>query len=342
MTLRLSSALLVSSALALASCTVNISDPAETEAMVFSAVASHSTRGIIATTNYPVDEPFMVEAVHSGKPFMSGEKVQYDSAQGIWKTEEDFMWPLNGTIVFYAASPILPQISISPEKGVEADWSITTDAEAETDLCFALAEEPCKSHTAVVPIVFSHALSQICFKARSQRHYSSSQTAGNLIQANVITIILDSVKIGGIISEGHFTQNPYWWETDSSKTADYTIYSDKEGQILRVDRYDNPILSHLKTMLLIPQTLPKSAYIEEWHHGTVRTSITDKSTGNIVKDTTYVIPKHERIPLAKYCEKWVPDYKFTFRIAVGLEENTVISTAVTDWTETKEIILGDE
>ena len=331
---------------ALAGCTVNTHEPEQLDSLVFSAVASHSTKAIISTTNYPLDVAFVVEAVHypggtgEGKPFMTAEQVEYDSHEGLWKTKEIYFWPRNGKIVFYAGSPA-SAVSISAERGVEADWSIPDENHASTDLCFAEVEEPCKGHSAVVPIVFTHALSQVCFKARTLRHYSNSQTADNLIQSNIITVVLDSVKIGGIASEGHFSQIPLSWKPDAGSATEYVVYNNKEGKILQCDRYDNPVLTHLNTMLLLPQTISGAAYIEEWHHCRVRTSITDSDTGEIVSDETYTVPKSSVTALAGQSKLWAPGYKFTYRIAVGLED-TVISTAVTDWTETNEIIPGDE
>ena len=75
----------------------------------------------------------------------------------------------------------------------------------------------------------------------------------------------------------------------------------------------------------------------------VRSSVTDLTTGEIISDQTYNIPKTSSRPLTKVCDRWKMDYKYTFRIAVGQEEDdTELTLAVTDWTETKEIILGDE
>ena len=108
-----------------------------------------------------------------------------------------------------------------------------------------------------------------------------------------------------------------------------------------VEIFLNPILENLTTMLLIPQNLSSNVVLEEWHHSTVRTSITDIVTGKIVSDVVYSIPKTSSIQLAKYCKGWAPDYKFTFRVAMGMDD-TEIKTAVTDWLETREIIPGDE
>lgn len=321
---------------------------------MFSAVASHSVKGrhssIITTTNYPLDEPFAIEAVHypdgddstDGDAFMAMQTVNYSFGEDVWRTDEKFFWPQKGKIVFYAGSPIVPEITITPENGVEADWSIPDLEAAQTDLCFARTIEECVAHPAIVPIVFIHALSQICFKARTHRNYSFSYSEGNLIQANVINIILDSVKVHGIISAGHFAQNTRKWTYDPADTVSYTVFSSKEGLPLRVDRYDNPEFRSLGTMLFLPQTLSKDACLEEWHHVEVRTSVTDKSTNTIVSDDSYIIPKYSVISLSEYCERWIMDFKYTIRLAVGLDDKSTLAVAVTDWTETKEIILGDE
>lgn len=315
--------------------------------MVFSATASHSTKSIITTTNYPLDEPFLVQAYYtSGNSknavYIDRETVQYDFSDILWKTDSEYFWPETGTVRFYAGSPILPEIGFTAENGMVAAWSIPSDEDTQTDLCFADATERCESHSATVPIVFSHALSQICFKARTIKQYSYSRQENNYIQSNVINVVLDSVKIGGIVSKGRFTQMPRGWELDGSETAVYTVYKNDEGLQLNCDRYDNPILEKLSTMLLIPQSLPEGAYIEEWHHINVRSSITDTTTEQIVSDGTNILHKTSKISLKRYCPEWETDIKYTFRIAVGMDDPTEITTAVTDWTETKEIIIGDE
>lgn len=319
--------------------------------MVFSAVASHSVKNIITTTNYPLDEPFIVQAVYypdgndgsKGEEFMTRETVHYVHGEALWKTENQYYWPQQGKIVFYAGSPALPQISISPESGVETDWSIPTESETTTDLCFARTSENCSTHSSMVPVVFNHALSQICFKARTVRNYTHSYTEGNLVQANIINVVLDSVKIHGIVSKGHFTQKPRGWSYDPADTVSYTIFNRENGCALKVDRYDNPELKEIGKVLLIPQTLSEHATLEEWHHAEIRTSLTDTSTGQIVSDMSYTISQTSTIPIANHCERWIMDFKYTLRLAVGIDDDkSTLAVAVTDWTETKEIIIGDE
>ena len=319
--------------------------------MVFSAVASHSMKSIITTTNYPLDEPFIVQAVYypdgndgsEGEMFMNRETVRYFYEDALWKSDGQYYWPQQGKMVFHAGSPILPQVSISPERGVETDWSIPTEAETETDLCFARTIENCSVHSSMVPMVFNHALSQICFKARTVKNYSSSYTEGNYIQANVIRVVLDSVKIHGIASEGHFTQRPRGWDLNPSVTSDYTVFRSSTGLELKCDRYDNPELNQIGTMLMIPQPLTEDALLEEWHHAEVRTTVTDSNTGEVLQENKYTVPRHSVIPIRNHCERWIMDFKYTLRLSVGInDDKSTLAVAVTDWTETKEIILGDE
>lgn len=343
---RLSQILLI--ALAAVACSQNYTDYVHDDSLVFSAVASHSVKSIITTTNYPLDEPFAVDAVYypnwqdkPGRSFMSRETVEYYFEEATWKPRDEYYWPENGSMVFYAGSPILPQVTFSTEHGVEADWSIPTDEDTQTDLCYAMVETDCAAHPAAVPIVFNHALSQICFKARTQANYSYSRTEGDLIQANVITTVLDSVKIRGVISKGHFTQEPLGWKLETFENAEYTVFRSSEGLPLHCDRYDTPTLYPLSTMLLIPQPLYQDVVLEEWHHMVIRSSITDATTKEKVSDDIYVVPHFNSLRLADYCKEWLMDFKYTFRIAVG-QDDTEISSAVTDWTETKELIIGDE
>ena len=319
--------------------------------MVFSAVASHSVKSIITTTNYPLDEPFVVNAVYypdgeensAGELFMNRERISYSFEKALWNSDEEHFWPEKGKVVFYSGSPILPNVTISSDKGVEADWSIPTETETDIDLCFAKTVENCALHSSVVPVVFNHALSQICFKARTVRDYSSKYDDGTHIQANVIRVYLDSVKVRGIVSEGHFTQRPRGWDLNSSVTSGYTVFKRPGGLELQCDRYDNPELKEIGTMLFIPQTLSEDAVLEEWHHAEVRTSLTDALTGEILLDDTYTIRKSSVIPIKEHCERWIMDFKYTLRLAVGIDDDaSTLVAAVTDWTETKEIILGDE
>lgn len=316
--------------------------------MVFSAIASHSTKSIITTTNYPLDEPFVVKAVHypeekstEGNVFMDRQIVSYDFAEALWKPGLDHYWPQGGFITFFAGSPNIPEVQITPENGVVASWNVPSEEFTQTDLCYGEVTENCKAHSAIVPVVFSHALSQICIKARSLRNHSYSRQEDNLIQANVITVMLDSVKIGGIVSKGKFTQKPKAWEIEPEEKAEYLVFKSDEGLELRCDRYDNPLFTVLGNMLLIPQPMSRAAYIEEWHHIIVRSSVTDITTGQIVSDQVNIFHKSAKLPLIYKCEAWETDFKYTFRIAVGLED-TELAMAVTDWTETKEIIIGDE
>lgn len=336
-------------AVALSSCVKNVIVPAKTEPMVFSAFTSHSTKGIITTTNYPLDEPFVVQAVHYPQGFEASESsvlidrqtVAYDAEDGLWKTGSQYVWPLNGGVRFFAGSPVVPEVQISAQNGVMADWTIETFDQTQTDLCFAEVDEKCNAHSAQIPIVFSHALSQVCFKARTLKHYSYSRVDNDLIQANIITVVLDSIKVVGIVSRGRFTQKPRKWDYDSGQTAEYLVFKSDEGQELKCDRYDSPILERLNNMLFIPQSIGSGAYIQEWHHMVVRTSVTNKTTGTIESDMTYTIPRSATIPLALYAREWETNYKYTYRIAVGFEE-TEVTMAFTDWMETREIIIGDE
>ncbi|MBO4566619.1 MAG: fimbrillin family protein [Bacteroidales bacterium] len=333
--------------LAFASCVQNIPEQDPVPPMLFSAVASHSTKGIISTTNYPLDEPFAVQAVYysdassTGSMYIPTQTVMYNSEYGQWKTSPDYYWPEGGSIHFYAGSPILPEVSISTDRGVEADWTISSIDDALVDLCFAEATENCANHSVAVPLVFSHALSQVCFKARTLKNYSYSLSADNMIQANVINVVLDSVKVRGIVSKGHFVQHPLGWSVDDSVTSEFVLYRSPTGLELRCDRYENPILTTINTLLFIPQILLKDLQLEEWHHVSIRSSVTDTTTGQIIQDLSYTVPRTSVTSLADYCTRWVMDYKYTFRLAVGLED-TELTATLTDWTETKEIILGDE
>ena len=340
--------ILMITALTMAACMTNTRYPVMGDRMVFSAVASH-TKCIITSTSYPTDLPFIVEAVHYpdgteqdwDQVYMAGETIEYDPQNAWWQPQEEFLWPLGGDVVFYAATPAISKISISPEVGVETDWAVHTFADAQIDFCIAKTVEPCSHHSAVVPIVFDHALTQVCVKVRPLKQYSATQRVDDMLQTDEITVVLDSVKLSGILAEGHFIQATKKWETIPSVTENYTLYNDPAGQALSCDKYDNPELTVLPPMLLIPQVLPKGAHIEEWHHTVVHSFVKDLTSGEIVSELNYTIPATSTLPLQLCCQRWIPGYKYTFHLSLGMED-PLLTLAVTDWIETKEIILSDE
>lgn len=342
-------AIILMFALALASCTVNTRYSTPGDRMVFTAVASHS-RCIIGTTYYPTNIPFVVEAVHYPEGldkdwediYIAEATVEYDKDNAWWQSEDEFYWPQMGDVVFYAASPAVPKINISPDKGLETDWSIHSFEEAQVDLCFAKTVENCSRHSALIPIVFSHALTQVCVKVRPLKQYSKLLISDNLLQTDEITVVLDSLKINGILCDGHFTQEPLTWTTRPGTTANYTIFNDPAGLALECDSQNSPVLTPLKPLLLIPQVLPDDATIEEWHHTVVHSTLKDITTGAIITDLSYTVPASASYPIWSCCQKWLSNYKYTFRLTIGMEsEDGSLSLAVTDWVETSEIILDE-
>jgi len=330
------------------SCTKNENLGRIPEDLVFSAVASHTTKAIINTTSYPTGEPFAVQAVFApdgvsvseGTTYMDGETVHYESSSDSWRTQENYLWPFEGTMRFFAYSPISGEATLDNQSGVTLPWRIRSYAESQVDLCHATAIERCLGHSKTVPLVFSHALSQVCFKVQPLKYYSSVYQEDDLIQSNIITVVLDSLKIGGIVSEGVFVQNPAEWTLDPDSATEFTLYKKEGGLALECDKYDNPVLTEISTMLMIPQTLSRETLLEEWHHVHVRTSVTNKVSKEVVSDIEYDIVKSEKICLRDHCRSWDMDNKYTFRVSLGLDP-AVVSVAWTDWTESKEIVVED-
>lgn len=336
-------------ALALASCTMNTRYSMPGDRMVFTAVASHS-RCIIGTTYYPTNIPFVVEAVHYPNGidndwenvYFAETTVEYDKENAWWQSEDEFYWPQEGAVVFYAASPAVPQISISPDKGLETDWSIRSYDETQTDLCYAKTVEQCNRHSALIPIVFSHALTQVCVKVRPLKQYSKMLISDNLLQTDEITVVLDSLKINGVLCEGRFTQESAEWTTRPGIKSDYTVFNEPAGLALECDYQNSPVLTPLKPLLLIPQLLPADSSIEEWHHIVVHSYLKDITTGKILSDLSYSLPVTSSFLIWSCCQKWLPNYKYTFRLTLGMEaEDSALSLAVTDWVENSEIILDE-
>jgi len=327
-----------------AACTHGEGDEAQPQNLVFTAVASHTSKSIITTTTYPQDRPFRVDALYSrgdayasevSSYFFHDEVVRYEADVNCWRTVEDYLWPENGILEFFAFSPCSLEATIDNKGGVVADFAINNLEDAQIDFCHAHSFESCSQHPASVPIVFNHALTQLCFKVKMVRNHSSHVEVDDLVQDNEVTIALDSMRIRNVLTEGHFTQIPLQWTVDEESVKDFWLHKGP-SVLLGYDSLGLPAASELATVLAIPQEINDNMILDEWHTVHVKSTLYDKSTEE-TSVTEYDVKRSSSLYVRDVCRSWDIENKYTFRYVVGVnpgDEN--MSVAVTDWTETKE------
>ena len=105
---------------ALAGCVSNeaeVSPKAEGRIAFAAPLVSGVTRAYVGEIKnpYPTDENFVVSAKYydnafdswnNGQSYMSGVKAVYSAADNVWAPEgQDYYWPKNGSLTFFAYSP---------------------------------------------------------------------------------------------------------------------------------------------------------------------------------------------------------------------------------------------
>ena len=314
----------------------------------FTAVVSHTTKSIIATTSYPQDRPFVVDALlsqsgTSGEPasyLFRAETASYDSDMASWKTAEDYRWPESGILEFYAYSPASQEATIDSENGVVADIAIKDMEDAQNDFCYAYSSEHCSGHPVTVPLVFSHALTQVAFKVKLQRNYESRVDTGDLLQENAFTVSLDSMRVRGLLTEGHFVQTPFSWTPVEGSYRDFWLYRG-DPIVMGYDSLGLPASSYVATILAIPQELSDRAILDEWHTVRVHSTLTNRLTGDVTV-TEYELPLSASKPLLSVSRRWIAENKYTYLFTLGLSKETgQLAATRTDWTESKEKFIDE-
>lgn len=171
--------LLIASAVAIvAGCAkVTTVDTAEPQEIAFKAYNYAATKAPIDGQVFPTDRDMQVFAVHStdGSQYNDYFNEKFEHSSGTWSGSQ--YWPTAGTLIFNAVSPANGEGSIlestfnkDTDGTVSNITAVLSDNSSEqVDILFAEETEAldCKTESRKnVPMVFYHALSQICVKAK--------------------------------------------------------------------------------------------------------------------------------------------------------------------------------
>ena len=233
------------------------------QSISFSPVASKATKAIIDGTTYPTSESFVVSAYYGGTAaYFEDLTASYNSSLDLWETSTPEYWPLGGSLTFQAYSPASAGLTIDAS-GVSIDgYTVQTAGQMTTDLCYAsYTVADCTVHDPV-PLVFSHALSQVVFKVKAAAYYSN------------VTFSLDALSLGGLFSVGNFSEGAW---SDHSSEHDYSI-SSTPTTLTYTD--EEPDVTEIAAYLFLPQTIGDDVTLNVTYSITQNVSGTDYTVNN--------------------------------------------------------------
>lgn len=236
--------ILATALVALASCNkeevINTDVNLESNEIGFNVVNRKATKAndaIISGTTYAHDNSFNVWgwqspaadfsefAENAASNFMSNLTISWTggrlSRDEAWRNEANYYyWPFTGKISFLAIHPSTVAPSTTgwdatndKPKATVADYTISA-ANKTVDLMFATNEG--SRRVDALPMVFSHALSQIQFRARTNEDYSAD-----------VTFKLNSVTINNIDLSGDlaYANSAFSWDDNDAQTESWPYYA---------------------------------------------------------------------------------------------------------------------
>lgn len=294
----------------------------ERRAISYAPVAAKPTKAIIEGTTYPTSESFIVSAYLNGTAaYFENLTAGYSSTLGYWETSTAEYWPLGGSLTFNAYSPASASgLSIGTNGVTATDYTIQTSTQMTTDICYASATvADCANHPAYVPLVFSHALSQVVFRVKAADYYTTA--------SNDVALALTSLGLSGINSVGDFA-NGTWSNQETPFT--YTIKSNSDSPtVLTYDSVANtPETIELGSYLLLPQTLPVTARLNVGYR--------------IAQTMGYLDNPPVSIPLGATIAAWEPGKKYIYTLNIGMNDVITFTVSTVGWQDANDNIIVEE
>lgn len=271
----------------------------------FAPVASKATKAIIEGTTYPADVPFVVSAFYNGTTTYFQQLTATKAVMG-WETNPSEYWPLQGSLIFQAYSPASAGLSLSRNGASISGYTITTPEQMTTDLCCATTTvNDCNLHPDVVPLVFSHKLSQVVVRVKAEADYSTPD--------NTVSLALTSLSLSGISSVGDL-QDGTWANLRGSHS--YSLLSEDRSL-----SYDDT--QDISRIVLLPQPLSNDAVLEVGCRIVQTVSGTEYSLDN----------PPVSIPLNHTLIQWEPGKKYIYTLTVGMNNLITFTASTVDWTD---------
>lgn len=305
-----------------ASCTKNTVDLPDSRFISFAPVAEKSTKTIIDGTTYPDGESFVVSAYHEGVDLyfedLTADYAITQNGTKLWETSESQYWPLDGSLTFNAFSPASAAesgVTIDADGISASEYTIQNTTQMTTDLCYASATVPdCANHPESVPLVFSHALSQVVFRVKAAAYYANT------------TISMTSLSLIGIYSVGDLSESA--WENQSTEHT----YSLSSVPTALTYSGTTPVAADVCNYLYLPQTFGPNAALRVGYSVTQRVSGTDYTLTN----------PPVSIPLSGSISQWEPGKKYIYTINIGMDNVITFTASAVGWQDSSDNIIVEE
>ncbi|MBQ7750522.1 MAG: fimbrillin family protein [Bacteroidales bacterium] len=306
------------------------------EEIGFNVVNQRATKAndaIITGTTYGTDNTFKVWGWQSeggafaefadaaASNFMSNLTISWTggrlSRAEAWRNADNYYyWPFTGKISFLAVHPstVAPTTTgwdatnLKPQATV-ADYTIS-DANKTVDLMFANNEGSRRSDA--LPMVFSHALSQIQFRVRTNEDYSADVT----FKVNSVTI--NNIDLSGDLA---YANDAFTWTDNAAQTASWPYYATTATVAYHATDADADLYGDANVM--IPQAAnaddPATTDVLEGTTLTINYTMEPVSGAAITGDVTVGAG-----------QEWLEGKKYVYTLNFKLNE-ILFNPSVTDW-----------
>ncbi len=302
----------------------------------FTAVTKKATKAndaIISGTSYATDNTFQVWGWQSenglftdtaltegaASNFMSDLTISYNDGHdharaNAWRNAEHYYyWPFTGKISFLAVHPstVAPSTTgwDATNKKPKATFADYTISAANKTVDLMLANNEGARRADALPMVFSHALSQILFKIKTEDDYTSD-----------VTFKVNSIKINNIDLSGDvaYANEAITWSDNEAQTENWTYYATAQEAVKTVADYG-------VANVMIPQAAnaddPATTNAIEGTTLTINYTMTQTGSAAITGDVT-----------VSAAQLWEAGKKYLYTINFKLNE-ILFNPSVTDWVD---------
>lgn len=360
--------ILAAALVVLAACTKANVEPVNTgnlegDEIGFNVVNQKATKAndaIISGTTYGTDNTFQVWGWQSeggafaefadaaASNFMSNLTISWTggrlSRAEAWRNAANYYyWPFTGKISFLAVHPstVAPSTTgwDATNKKPQATFADYTISDANKTVDLMLANNEGARRADALPMVFSHALSQIQFRARTNEDYSGD-----------VTFTLNSVTLNNIDLSGDlaYANSAFTWSDNATQTENWAYYATPMEVAYAATDAAAALYGAANVMIPQPAYVHVPAvgepgdpgYVAEVPGTKITLSYTMEQTGSAAITGTVTVPA----PWTKVKEgataydpaedvlAWEPGKKYNYTLNFKLNE-ILFNPSVTDWVE---------
>lgn len=307
----------------------------EGEEIGFNVVNQKATKAndaIITGTTYGTDNTFKVWGWQSeggafaefadaaASNFMSNLTISWTggrlSRAEAWRNADNYYyWPFTGKISFLAVHPstVAPSTTgwDATNKKPQATFADYTISNANKTVDLMLANNEGARRADALPMVFSHALSQIEVQVKTDEDYSAD------VAFDVESVTFHNIDLSGDLA---YANNAFTWTDNATQTQDWVYYNTVLEDITK----DYQVYGAANVMIPQPATVADDDATADVIEGTYLTIGYSMEQHGSAKITGTVNISKPQI--------WEPGRKYNYTINFRLNE-ILFNPSVTDWVD---------